>query len=395
MFPLHTLSIPSPSDCRMYVDDEYIMEVPTASLVRCRHPRTAAGWQYQLYGVQDFRRKYEGNQLKITKLERAADEAPNVCDIYFVNISGPLLLTNHEANKYEGPKGPVPASYRLAPIVPISFVLKSFFGYPEEGAAEGDALSTNVASEMKDTSSLGSDVLDHFPIKIQLAIELNKELLEEVHACEIAHDPKSQVFRLMEDKPVSLALKGYSLLISGWTKKEGNLIVMSCSGTLRAIDNKPPSSKKRSRSLAGGGEQEQDATEALANEAIAMAMTSLLPQGLGGNPFGLGGSNAETEALLAQLFSNPEALANAVASAGALFQPASFDLSSLGDPAALAAVLMANPPPAESDLNAVEGADAVSGLMALIQSATAAGAVVEAVPPSTDADRAAEADAGP
>ena len=365
--------------CRMYVDDEYIMEIPAASLVRCKHPRTSAGSQYQLYGVQDFRRRYEGNQIKIMKLERADEDSPFVCDIYFSNLSGPLLLTNQEANRpYEGPKGPVPASYRLAPIIPIGFVLRTFFGFPEEGApGEGgaDALS-NLASEMKDTSLLGPEILDIFPLQIQLVIELNKQELEEVHSCQISHDPKSQVFRLMEDRPVSNALKGYNLLIEGWKKKgDGNVVVMICTGQQR-VEVKAPS-RKRQRAASEGADQGQyqltEMGDIFSPESIALAMTSFL-QSDPANPFqllGLG-SNAETDALIAQLFaSNPEAL--------------NVDLSNV-DLSSLAAILAANPAmtaPNLTEQGATEGADAaVSGLMALVQSTTGA---VEGEAPPTDA----------
>ena len=37
---------------KMWVDGEFVTEVPNASLIRCVHPRTQFGHQYQLYGVQ-------------------------------------------------------------------------------------------------------------------------------------------------------------------------------------------------------------------------------------------------------------------------------------------------------------------------------------------------------
>ena len=37
---------------KMWVDGELVVELPGASLIRCVHPRTQFGHQYQLYGVQ-------------------------------------------------------------------------------------------------------------------------------------------------------------------------------------------------------------------------------------------------------------------------------------------------------------------------------------------------------
>ena len=41
-----------------YIDNLLVHHIPGASLVRCKHPRTHWGYQYQLYGVQDFRKAF-------------------------------------------------------------------------------------------------------------------------------------------------------------------------------------------------------------------------------------------------------------------------------------------------------------------------------------------------
>ncbi len=43
----------------MFVDNEMVTEIHNSSLIRCKHPRTQWGYQYQLYGVQDFRKMYQ------------------------------------------------------------------------------------------------------------------------------------------------------------------------------------------------------------------------------------------------------------------------------------------------------------------------------------------------
>jgi len=72
---------PAPSHTR-YINDVFVYHIPSASLVRCKHPRSVIGYQvrvsyslhglfsthtyslidlsqYQLYGVQDFRRAFQ------------------------------------------------------------------------------------------------------------------------------------------------------------------------------------------------------------------------------------------------------------------------------------------------------------------------------------------------
>ena len=47
-----------------------MQDILGASLIRCKHPRTQHGWQYQLYGVQDFRRTFQERQLKVSSVAR-------------------------------------------------------------------------------------------------------------------------------------------------------------------------------------------------------------------------------------------------------------------------------------------------------------------------------------
>lgn len=185
-------------------------------------------------------------------------------------------------------------------------MLRSFFGFPAEGAVDGDAFSI-IVSDMKDTSLLGPEVLDHLPIKIQLSIELNKQQLDEVHSCEISHDTKSQVFRLMNDRPVSFALKGYNLLIEGWKKRDEGLVVMICTGTQRVGEMR---GRKRSREFTSGADQEnREFDNAFSPEAIALAMTSFL-QSEQAQPMAASAEEFQmpSDAFFAQLFASNPAL---------------------------------------------------------------------------------------
>ena len=42
-----------------FIDNILIHTLTSGSLIRCKHPRSHFGYQYQLYGVQDFRRAFQ------------------------------------------------------------------------------------------------------------------------------------------------------------------------------------------------------------------------------------------------------------------------------------------------------------------------------------------------
>ncbi|GAX85989.1 hypothetical protein CEUSTIGMA_g13405.t1 [Chlamydomonas eustigma] len=175
----------------MYVDNELVHEIPSASLIRCKHPRTQWGFQYQLYGVQDFRRNFAEKPLKVVNIVKG--EQPLSVNVFFVNVvtdDGSWRATERDATQS--------TQYR-PPLVPSAFIQRFF---PETC----------------------------FPLPVRLIVELNGELQEQIHNCSIHHDPKAKVYRLKDDKTLAAMYRTYELSIDSWKKLDDDLVQMCCRG---------------------------------------------------------------------------------------------------------------------------------------------------------------------
>jgi len=174
---------------RIFVDNQLVTDIPTASLIRCKHPRTSFGFQYQLYGVQDFRRTFQDNPLKVVSVMRGGTEAS--VDVFFVNV----VTKDGGWRATDGSTG-LMAKDRT-PLVPSAFVQKHFGG------------ST-------------------FPHPVSVVVEIDGVPQATVHPCSIHHDPKAKVYRLRDDKVLLSSYRHFNLAIESWRKMSGNAITMCC-----------------------------------------------------------------------------------------------------------------------------------------------------------------------
>ncbi|KAG1669209.1 hypothetical protein FOA52_001460 [Chlamydomonas sp. UWO 241] len=177
---------------RMFVDGTLVLEVDQASIVRCKHTRTIGGFQYQLYGVQDFRRAHQDSPLKVVSMTMAKGGVRSI-DVKCINVVD-------EGGAWRARAGTVPLLHRYrAPTIPAAFMSKHF---------------ANAV----------------FPLTTKVLVELNGMLQGEEHSCTIHHDDKGKVYRIKDDSTMYAAYHDFEFVIDSWKKLGPDTLQMVCRG---------------------------------------------------------------------------------------------------------------------------------------------------------------------
>eukprot|EP00798_Chlamydomonas_sp_ICE-L_P021294 gene21294-28225_t len=281
-------TLPMTLNAKMWVDGEFVMELPAASLIRCVHPRTQYGHQYQLYGVQEFRKKYSERPLKVVSVSKNSENTREV-DIHFVNV----VMEDGAWRATERDNG-VPVKFR-SPLVPSAFIQKNF----PEGV---------------------------FPVEVRIVVELNGEMQPAVHQCTLHHDARAKVYRLRDDRSLCNMYKNFDIAVDCWKKMDASTLQMCCRGGLRPPPdpNMPKPESQQDMNARRRGRPKKPASNSMDADTETMLRQHQHQQDVMGD----GGHQ--------MLLQQQQAVAEAVAAAGLL--PEGVQSSQL-DPHALAAAV--------------------------------------------------------